>query len=400
MPIPEFVVELRRMIGTHPLWLPGVTAVVRREGRVLLVRRSDNGAWTPVTGIADPGEEPAACAAREVLEETGVTARVDRLASTGVMRDVVHANGDRASYLDLTFACTWLGGEAHVADDESSEVGWFSPEDLPPMAPVMLERIEAALSEESAARFIGGGSEAEVREPEPLRPGRPVLGVDACPSGWVGVLVQPDGRLTVHSAASIAALVSLVRETAEPAVVAIDIPIGLPDTGGRAADAQARGQLVGKGSSVFTTPTRAAFEAETYEQARAANLAATGGAASVSAQAYALRTKVLDVDSWVRSGPRTEVIEVHPELSFTRLAGSPVLAGKKTPEGVRARREALRSHGVAAPPAYRGSGFGEDDLLDACAAAWSAARHERGESESFPRVPERFGDGISAAIRV
>ena len=37
----------------------------------------------------------------------------------------MHANGDRASYLDLTFACTYVSGEAHVADDESSDVRWF-----------------------------------------------------------------------------------------------------------------------------------------------------------------------------------------------------------------------------------------------------------------------------------
>ena len=45
---------------------------------MLLVKRSDNGAWTPVTGIVDPGEEPAVAAAREALEETGVA----RAAST------------------------------------------------------------------------------------------------------------------------------------------------------------------------------------------------------------------------------------------------------------------------------------------------------------------------------
>ena len=153
MPVPDFVVELRRMVGHHPLWMPGVTAVVRRGDEVLLVRRADNGAWTPVTGIVDPGEEPAVAAAREVTEETGVLARVDRLASTSVMRDVVHANGDRASYLDLCFACTWVSGDARVADDECSDVGWFRRDAFPPMRADLLERVDAALSDEVAARF-------------------------------------------------------------------------------------------------------------------------------------------------------------------------------------------------------------------------------------------------------
>ena len=140
--------------------------------------------------------------------------------------------------------------------------------------------------------------------------------------------------------------------------------------------------------------------APTYEAGRAANLAATDGRTSVSAQAYGLREKVLQVDAWVRGRPGVEVVEVHPELSFARMAGSPVLASKKDADGVRARREALAAHGIAAPPWFRGSGFGEDDLLDACAAAWSAVRHSLGLSESFPEVPEVFSDGIPAAIRV
>lgn len=59
MPTPEFVQYLRARIGTHPLWLSGATAVVFRDGEageeILLVRRADNGAWSPVCGIVDPG---------------------------------------------------------------------------------------------------------------------------------------------------------------------------------------------------------------------------------------------------------------------------------------------------------------------------------------------------------
>jgi predicted RNase H-like nuclease/8-oxo-dGTP pyrophosphatase MutT (NUDIX family) len=403
-PIPDFVVELRRKIGgDHQLWLPGVTAVIRRGGEVLLVRRSDNGQWTPVTGIVDPGEEPAVAAAREALEETGVEIRVDRLASTSAHGPMVHVNGDRAAYLDLTFACTWLSGEARVGDDESTDVRWWPVDGLPPMGEVMLQRIEAAFSDEREARFTPAGDRvAEPAAPRhvPLVPDVPVLGVDACPGGWVGVVLDTDLRAHVFTALTITDLVELVGETTSVAVVAIDIPIGLPDAGGRAADAEARGVLVGKSSSVFSTPTRAALEAETYAEGRAANLAATGGTTSVSAQAYALREKVLQVDAWVRSGPRVRVIEVHPEVSFARMAGAPVLARKKDADGVRARREVLAEHGVVAPPWFRGSPFGEDDLLDACAAAWSAVRHSHGLAESFPAAPEVFSDQIPAAIWV
>jgi 8-oxo-dGTP pyrophosphatase MutT (NUDIX family) len=133
VPIPEFVSRLRERIGTELLWLPGVSAVVvDDDGRVLLGRRSDNGRWAVISGILEPGEQPAVAAAREVLEETGVAVEVVGLAAAVTDDHVVaYPNGDRAQYLDLTFACRPVGGTARVADDESTEVGWFSPDALP-----------------------------------------------------------------------------------------------------------------------------------------------------------------------------------------------------------------------------------------------------------------------------
>ena len=142
------------MIGDHPLWLPGVTAVITRGDEILLVRRADNGTWTPVTGIVDPEEEPAVCAAREALEETGVVISVDRLASVSVLPQQTYANGDRAAYLDLTFACTWVSGEAHVADDESTDVRWWPVDAMPPMSEPMRARVESGLADEREARFL------------------------------------------------------------------------------------------------------------------------------------------------------------------------------------------------------------------------------------------------------
>ncbi len=153
MPIPPFVVELRRMVGTRELWMPAVTAVVVRDDRVLLTERADNGRWAPVTGILDPGEEPAVGARREALEETGVEIAVERLAAVSVSPRITHVNGDRAVYLDLTFACSWLSGESYAADDENTDVRWWPLADLPPMAEHLRARIEAATSGETAPRF-------------------------------------------------------------------------------------------------------------------------------------------------------------------------------------------------------------------------------------------------------
>src|ERR1700742_1097101 len=144
MPIPEFIVELRRHVGHAPLWLPAVTAVVTRDEQVLLVKRSDNGAWTAVTGVVDPGENPADCAVREVLEESGIHAVARRLAWVHVAAPMVHANGDQAQYLDHVFRMDWVGGEPFPADDESLQARWFDLARMPDMSEDMCRRIELA----------------------------------------------------------------------------------------------------------------------------------------------------------------------------------------------------------------------------------------------------------------
>ena len=149
MPIPDFVVQLRARVGTDLLWMPGVSAVVvHDDGRLLLGRRADNGLWAVVSGILEPGEQPALAAVREVLEETGIVAVVEGLASVrSDPETVLYGNGDRAQYLDLTFVCRAVGGEPWVADDESVAVGWFAPDALPePLAPSSRERIARALA--------------------------------------------------------------------------------------------------------------------------------------------------------------------------------------------------------------------------------------------------------------
>lgn len=163
MATPRFILELRERIGHDTLWLVGVTAHVEDgAGRVLLGRRADNGRWALVSGINEPGEEPADTAVRECLEECGVDVEPVALAAVSAdPRVVTYPNGDRTHYLDLLFSCRLReGGEARarVADDESLEVGWFSPDALPsPMTASSTERI-ALVAEWRRRSAEGDGS--------------------------------------------------------------------------------------------------------------------------------------------------------------------------------------------------------------------------------------------------
>ncbi|MER7677920.1 NUDIX domain-containing protein [Streptomyces sp. NPDC096934] len=148
MATPDFIRTIRASAGHQLLWLPGVTAVVfDDEDRVLLGRRSDTGKWSVIGGIPDPGEQPAVCAVREVLEETAVHCVVERVVLVQALGPVTYANDDTCQFMDVTFRCRAVGGEARVNDDESLEVGWFPVDALPELNEFAMFRIKQALSQ-------------------------------------------------------------------------------------------------------------------------------------------------------------------------------------------------------------------------------------------------------------
>ena len=275
------------------------------------------------------------------------------------------------------------------AEGEAMQPGYSFGREFEPTLELVLDAVERLRATVRPAGPV---------RPEPVEVVTPVLGVDACKGGWVGALLVPGApRPRVVVAATIAELVETVRAEVAVQVVGIDIPIGLPDSSVRQADALARRELKGRASSVFTTLTRSAYLTESRAEADAVNRGLSGQ--GVGAQAFALRAKILEVDAWLRTRPTVEVLEVHPEVSFTTMAGTP-LPGKRTDEGRQARLEALTAAGIPRPSVLEGRGYAPDDVLDACAVAWTAARRAAGVSRSLPPEPEVFSDGIAAAIHV
>jgi predicted RNase H-like nuclease len=201
----------------------------------------------------------------------------------------------------------------------------------------------------------------------------PVLGVDGWRGRWVGALL--DGR-----AVTLLDLVDVTAVLAVPDVelVAIDMPIGLSDTGARTCDIEARALLVGAASSVFPTPVRAVLATDDYAEARALSRAATDPPRAPSAQAFQLVRAIRALDDALGDPPSDRVVEVHPELAF-RALDPDVRDRKGSARGTIQRLRALRAvMDVEAALAEAPSGVPVVDALDACAAAWSAARLARG----------------------
>ncbi len=159
MPTPAYILELRRGHGRGLLLLPAVCGVVVRDdlepGRrhLLLVRRSDTGAWALPAGIVEPGEQPATTLVRELAEETCVVGEPERLAWVVADPELVYPNGDRCQFLTTVFRCRYVSGKARVGDEESTEVRWFDVEALPELDERQQLRIRHGLADEERTRF-------------------------------------------------------------------------------------------------------------------------------------------------------------------------------------------------------------------------------------------------------
>ena len=159
MPTPPYVLQLRQAYGQGRLMLPGVSGVVVRQdiepGRphVLLTRRSDTGRWSLPAGIVEPDEQPASALVREVAEETRVTIAVERLALLLTEPEITFPNGDRCQFISMCFRCRYVGGEAAVGDEESTEVRWFAIDALPDLDARQRRRIIIALADRDACVF-------------------------------------------------------------------------------------------------------------------------------------------------------------------------------------------------------------------------------------------------------
>jgi predicted RNase H-like nuclease len=190
-------------------------------------------------------------------------------------------------------------------------------------------------------------------------------------------------------------------------VVGIDMPIGIPETGARDCDTEARRLLGPRGSSVFPAPLRAVLTLRDYGEA---NLLQKALGRGLSRQTFGILPKIREVDTWIRrnTGLGPTLHEVHPELSFAIWNGDRPMAESKKSAGGRLQRCRLIDAGF---PGLRADllqrlrtmrdprVFAEDDLCDAIAALWSARRIARGAHLTVPVKLRHDAFGLPMQIK-
>lgn len=104
-------------------------AIFDKQGRVLLTKRQDNGQWCLPSGGVEPGESVAEACEREVLEETGLNAKVKRLVGVYSHPDqlTAYSETDKFQIIALHFEAEIIGGELGLSD-ETSDFGYFTME--------------------------------------------------------------------------------------------------------------------------------------------------------------------------------------------------------------------------------------------------------------------------------
>jgi predicted RNase H-like nuclease len=236
-----------------------------------------------------------------------------------------------------------------------------------------------------------------------------LAGVDGCKAGWIVAFARPAGddmRVRI-----VPRFADVLAAPEAPAIVAVDIPIGLPERagyGGRAAENAVRPLLGARQSSVFSVPSRAALAALDYREACRIALATSDPPRKVSKQLFMIAPKIREADACLRADAKSaaRVFEVHPELAFWRLNGEGALdkpkkvRGRCFEPGLALRRRLLIE--ARFPPACVNDdpprGAGPDDLLDALACAAIARRIYAGLARPFPDAPERDACGLRMAI--
>ena len=126
----DYIHELRQAIGPRKIILNAAGAIIEKDGKILLQRRTDNGKWGLIGGLLEMNETYQEAALREAREETGLEIRLDSFVGIFHNHHMVWGNGDAAHVVAAYFTASIVSGTPRV-DEESYELKFFGKDELP-----------------------------------------------------------------------------------------------------------------------------------------------------------------------------------------------------------------------------------------------------------------------------
>lgn len=242
------------------------------------------------------------------------------------------------------------------------------------------------------------------------------VGVDWGSNGWVCAIFD-DGEWTARHHPS---FLSVWHNHRDAESILVDIPIGLEADGLRECDEEAAEELGGRHQSVFFTPPRPVFEEDNYSEGKRTYRELTGR--GMTTQAWSFMPRIRELEEFLVEYPNAHgakrdsiggIREVHPEISFSKLADGEVTDSKRRSAGEDERKGVLEAVFESAADSYddlvksliddlepherRFRSSHRDDILDAMVLAATAALAD-GEYRTMPENPPEDERGLPMEI--
>ena len=133
----SYISDMRKYIGHAPMLTAGATVVVLKEKKLLLTLRSDTHTWGLPGGAIELGESLEETAARELMEETNLSAESFRFLKlySGKELHFIYPNGNELYTVTALYHAENVTGELRVNDGENTDIGYFSADALPELEP-------------------------------------------------------------------------------------------------------------------------------------------------------------------------------------------------------------------------------------------------------------------------
>ena len=217
-----------------------------------------------------------------------------------------------------------------------------------------------------------------------------IFGIDGCRFGWVVAEEKTKGDLSIQLIESLNYLESVISKKA---IAGIDIPLAIHEKGFRMADAEARGLLKSRASTIFSAPAKETLLSDNYNDACAINESICGK--KISKQSWFLFSKIKEARTiFCQAHKKIKLYEVHPELSFMAMNGMRVIElGKKTDEGFKMRHKLVKKlfskfDFEQTRANFKRCDVADDDILDAIAVLWSTQKIVANIASYVPKKPE------------